>query len=114
MLRAAGASANLLQDAVSAGLIVAAESYGEEELSTLIALAQLQRSGIEPRLLSVLKATAEKEFALIERALAPIAKRQGPASRAKSVERANEISVHLDVVRAQILRQVISRNAGQA
>ncbi len=114
MLRAAGASANLLQDAVSAGLIVAAESYGEEELSTLTALAQLQRSGIEPRHLSVLKATAEKEFALIERALAPIAKRQGPASRAKSVERANEISVHLDVVRGQILRHVISRNAGQA
>lgn len=114
MLRAAGASANLLQDAVSAGLIVAANSYGEEELTTLTALSQLQRSGIEPRHLSVLRATAEKEFALIERALAPVAKRQGPASRAKSVERANEISVHLDVVRSQILREVISRNAGQA
>ena len=114
MLRAAGASANLLQDAVSAGLIAAADSFGEEELATLTALAQLQRSGIEPRHLGVLKTTAEKEFSLIERALAPVARRQGPASRAKSVERANEISVHLDVVRAQILRQVISRNAGQA
>jgi len=114
LLRAASASTNLLQDAISAGLVVAADSYGEEELSTLTALAQLQRSGIEPRHLSVLKATAEKEFALIERALAPVAQRQGPASRAKSVERAHEIAVHLDVVRGQILRHVISRNAGQA
>lgn len=114
LLRAASASMNLLQDAISAGLVVAADSYGEEELSTLTALAQLQRSGIEPRHLSVLKATAEKEFALIERALAPVAQRQGPASRAKSVERAHEIAVHLDVVRGQILRHVISRNAGQA
>ena len=80
----------------------------------LTALVQLQRSGIEPRHLSVLRATAEKEFALIERALAPLAKRQGPASRAKSVERANEIAVFMETVRSQILREVISRNAGQA
>jgi len=114
LLRAASASANLLQDAISAGLVHPADSYGDEELATLTALAQLQRSGIEPRHLNVLKATAEKEFALIERALAPVAQRQGPASRAKSVERAHEIAVHLDVVRGQILRHVISRNAGQA
>ena len=114
LFRAAGATANLLQDSVSAGLMVAADSFSEEDLTLLIALAQLQRSGIEPRHLSVLKATAEKEFALIERALAPVAKRQGTASRAKAVERAHEIAVHMDVVRGQILRSVISRNAGQA
>jgi DNA-binding transcriptional MerR regulator len=79
-IKAAGATANLMQDAVSAGLI----------------------------------APAEKEFALIERALAPLAKRQGPASRAKSIERANEIAVFMETVRSQILRQVISRNSGQA
>ena len=113
-IKAAGATANLMQDAVSAGLIAPAESFGEEELSMLTALVQLQRSGIEPRHLSVLKATAEKEFALIERALAPLAKRQGPASRAKSIERANEIAVFMETVRSQILRQVILRNSGQA
>jgi DNA-binding transcriptional MerR regulator len=114
VIRAAGASANLMKDAVSAGLIAPAESFGEEDLTMLTALVQLQRSGIEPRHLNVLKATAEKEFALIERALAPISKRQGPASRAKSIERAHEISVYMEAVRAQILRQIISRDAGQA
>lgn len=114
MIKAAGASTNLLQDAISANLIAAAENFGDEELTMLTALVQLQRSGIEPRHLSVLRATAEKEFALIERALAPLAKRQGLASRAKSVERANEIAVFMETVRSQILREVISRNAGQA
>ena len=48
-VRACGASMNLLQDAVSAGMLEPADSYSEEHIVVFTALVELQRSGIEPR-----------------------------------------------------------------
>lgn len=107
----AGASLNLLQDAVSAGMIEPAESYGEETVAVLTAIAELQRSGIEPRHMRTMRASAEREYSLIERALVPVTHRQGAASKARAAERAHDIARHIETVRSQLLRQIISQES---
>ncbi|TPW69027.1 MerR family transcriptional regulator, partial [Schumannella sp. 10F1B-5-1] len=44
LVREAGANTMLLQDAVSASLIVPADHYGDDSLAVLKALVELQRS----------------------------------------------------------------------
>lgn len=109
LLRECGASAELLQEAVSASVIAPAEVYGEESMAVLKALVELQRNGIEPRHLRGFRASAERELGLIESALAPVARRNDVSSRAKTAELAREISGQLDVVRGSIIRSALSR-----
>jgi len=112
LVSAAGCSINLLQDAVSAGFLVAADTYGEDALTTLTALTELQRAGIEPRHLRTLKAAAEREFALIERSLIGVLAKPTASSRARANEKAREMAEHMDVVRSAMLRSVISQQLG--
>lgn len=109
LVREAGATPLLLQDAVSASLIVAADTYGEDALSVLRALVELQRSGIEPRHLRGFRAAAERELGLIESALVPVARRSDAASRAKALDMAREIAGHLEVVRSNLIRSALGR-----
>ncbi|MBX3087084.1 MAG: MerR family transcriptional regulator [Cryobacterium sp.] len=112
LARAAGATPQLLADAISAALIAPAEFYGEQSLGVLKALAELQRSGIEPRHLRGLRAAVERDLSLIESALVPIARRNDPASRARVNELAKEIAGNLEVVRTNLIRGAISRLGG--
>lgn len=112
VLKVTGASANLLQDAVTAGFIPATSSYTTPSLDVLGALVELQRSGIEPRHLTALRASAEKEFALLERALTALQKKNDVATRARAYHRATELSGHMGVIRSELLRAVISQNLG--
>jgi hypothetical protein len=109
LIREAGANAMLLQDAVTASLIVAADTYGEESLAVLRALVELQRTGIEPRHLRGFRAAAERELGLIESALIPVARRQDASSRAKALELAREIAGQLEVVRSSLIRSALSK-----
>ncbi|MFP3465714.1 MerR family transcriptional regulator [Leifsonia sp. SIMBA_070] len=109
LLREAGADADLLQDAVSASLLPASDVYGDEALTVLRALAELRRSGIEPRHLRGFRAAAEREIGLIETALVPIARRNDVSSKARTAELAREIAAQLDVVRGSIIRSSIAR-----
>lgn len=107
--RAAGASPMLLADAVSASLLPATETYGEDSVSVLKALVELQRTGIEPRHLRTLRSTAEREVGLIESALMPVSRRGDATSRAKATELAREIAVQLEVIRSSLIRAAIGR-----
>jgi DNA-binding transcriptional MerR regulator len=109
LIRESGANAMLLQDAVSASLIVAADHYGEDSLAVLRALVELQRSGIEPRHLRGFRGAAERELGLIESALIPVARRRDASSRAKALELAREIAGQLEVVRSSLIRSALSR-----
>ncbi|TPW76403.1 transcriptional regulator FtsR [Schumannella soli] len=109
LIREAGATTLLLQDAVSASLIVAADTYGEDALTVLKSLVELQRSGIEPRHLRGFRAAAERELGLIESALIPVARRKDASSRAKAAELAREIAGQLEVVRSSLIRSALSR-----
>jgi hypothetical protein len=108
-IREAGANAMLLQDAVSASLIVPADHYGDDALAVLKSLVELQRSGIEPRHLRGFRAAAERELGLIESALIPIARRKDASSRAKAQELAREIAGQLEVVRSSLIRSALGR-----
>jgi DNA-binding transcriptional MerR regulator len=110
LVRDSGATMNLLQDAVSAGFLPAADSYAEDAVVTLTSLAQLQRAGIEPRHMRTLRAAAEREFALIERSLVGLLAKPSVAGRSRANERARELAEQVDVVRAAMLRSVISQN----
>lgn len=112
LIREAGASPQLLNDAVSASLIVPAELYGEPVLTVLRSLVELQRSGIEPRHLRGFRASAERELGLIESALIPVARRNDASSRAKASELAREIAGQLEVVRSSLIRSALSRLDG--
>jgi DNA-binding transcriptional MerR regulator len=109
LIREAGASPQLLNDAVSSSLIMPAEWYGEDVLAVLRALAELQRSGIEPRHLRGFRASAERELSLIESALIPVARRKDTSSRAKASELAREIVGQLEIVRGSLIRSALSR-----
>jgi DNA-binding transcriptional MerR regulator len=111
LLREAGASPALLNDAVSASVIVPAEVYGDDTLAVLRALVELQRCGIEPRHLRGFRAATERELGLIESALAPLARRRDASSKAAVAERAKEIANQLEVVRGSLIRSALGRLA---
>jgi DNA-binding transcriptional MerR regulator len=109
LLREAGSTVMLFNDAISASLLLPAELFGEDTLSVLRALVELQRSGIEPRHLRGFRAAAERELGLIESALIPVARRKDASSRAKAAELAKEIAGQLEVVRGSLIRSALSK-----
>jgi DNA-binding transcriptional MerR regulator len=109
LIRESGATPQLLGDAVSASLLAASEIYGEDALTVLKSLVELQRSGIEPRHLRGFRAAAERELGLIESALIPVARRKDASSRAKAAELAKEIAGQLEIVRSSLIRSALSR-----
>ena len=109
LLREAGSTVMLFNDAISASLLLPAELFGDEALSVLRALVELQRSGIEPRHLRGFRAAAERELGLIESALIPVSRRKDASSRAKAAELAKEIAGQLEVVRGSLIRSALSK-----
>ena len=109
LLSAAGAAPQLLNDAVSTGMIAAADTYDEQALAVLRALVALDRHGIEPRHMRGLRQAAEREVALIETALAPLLRRTDATARGRAGELAPEIAARLGEVRMIFVRNAIDR-----
>ncbi|MDZ4045021.1 MAG: MerR family transcriptional regulator [Rhodoglobus sp.] len=109
LVREAGANVMLLGDAISASLIIPSDVYGEDALSVLKALVELQRSGIEPRHLRGFRASAERELGLIENALMPVSRRKDASSRSRAAEMAREIAGQLEIVRSSLIRSALTR-----
>ncbi|WP_394552167.1 MerR family transcriptional regulator [Agromyces sp. MMS24-JH15] len=110
LLRSTGASAALLDEAISAGLIPAAELHGEDAVAVLRSLTALREAGIEPRHLRSIRVAAEREAALVAQAIAP-SRRHDAADRARAAERTLELARHLETVRREALRQALSQIA---
>jgi hypothetical protein len=109
LVREAGATAALLDEAISASLILASETYGDDALIVLRSIVELHRSGIEPRHLRGFRASADREVGLIESALLPVSRKKDASSKARAAELAREISGQLEIVRASLLRSALSR-----
>lgn len=110
LIRAAGATPSLLDEAVSASVLPAAEHYGDESLGLLRALVALREVGIEPRHLRGVRAAAEREAALVDRAIAP-SRRPDAAGKARAAERARELASALETVHSSIVRATLERLA---
>jgi DNA-binding transcriptional MerR regulator len=93
LLAAAGAAEELLAELEDYGLIRRARSYGAQPLSVLRSAVQLRAHGIQPRHLRAIKAAAERETALVEQAVAPLARQKG--SREPALQAAHDIAGHI-------------------
>jgi len=109
LLAAAGAGPQLLNDAISTGVITAQENYSESVVTLLRGLVALDRHGIEPRHLRSLRQGAEREVALIESAMSALLRRTDATSRAKASELAPELATKIDEVRALFVKDALSR-----
>ncbi|UPL12976.1 transcriptional regulator FtsR [Microbacterium galbinum] len=109
LLSAAGAGPQLLNDAISTGVITAQETYPEATVALLRGLVALDRHGIEPRHLRALRQGADREVALIESALSALLRRTDAASRAKASELAPELASKIDEVRGLFVKEALTR-----
>ena len=109
LLAASGAAPQLLNDAISTGVLVAGESYTEQSVALLRALVALDRHGIEPRHVRALRQNAERDVALVESALAPLLRRPDASSRGRAGELAPELAKRLDEVRSIFVRSALDR-----
>ena len=98
LLAAAGAAEELLAELEDYGLIRRARSYGTQTLSVLRSAVQLGEYGVQPRHLRVIKAAAERETALVEQAVAPLARQKG--SREPALRAARDLAGHIAALHA--------------
>jgi DNA-binding transcriptional MerR regulator len=101
LLAAAGAAEELLAELEDYGLIRRARSYGAQPLSVLRSAVQLRAHGIQPRHLRAIKAAAERETALVEQAVAPLARQKG--SREPALRAAHDIAGHIARLHATLV-----------
>lgn len=110
LIAVAGATRALLDEAISASLLPAAEHYGEDAVAVLRSLVELRGVGIEARHLRGVRAAAEREAALVERAIAA-SRRSDAADKARAAEHGLELAGHLETVHASLLRAALARLA---
>jgi DNA-binding transcriptional MerR regulator len=101
LLAAAGAAEELLAELEDYGLIRRARSYGAQPLSVLRSAVHLGAHGIQPRHLRAIKAAAERETALVEQAVAPLARQKG--SREPALQAARDIAGHIARLHATLV-----------
>jgi DNA-binding transcriptional MerR regulator len=111
LLAEAGASADLLGDAVATGLMRPTDVYDEDDVSTLKALADLRSAGIEPRHLRAMRVAVERELELVANALLPLRRRADPAARQHADDRANELASDIETVRAALVKRTLEKHA---
>jgi len=109
LLSAAGAGPQLLNDAISTGVVTAQETYPESTVTLLRGLVALDRHGIEPRHLRSLRQSADREVALIESALSALLRRTDAASRGKAGEMAPSLAAKIDEVRSHFVKEAIAK-----
>jgi len=106
----AGADAGFVRELMSFGLVGDPDGqYDDHALRVVKACMQLEAHGLEPRHLRTIRAAADRELGLVERAVAPTASRKDVASKARAAEAAREISdlclsLHTALVHGQIAR----------
>lgn len=110
MLQKTGAPASLLNDAITMGLIVPAEIYGEESFTILTALVELKKSGLEPRHLRTLKVQAEKDAATLRSVVLPVAKSSSRVGRQKAIDMARDLAVNLEKVRLAVMMRSVDES----
>jgi DNA-binding transcriptional MerR regulator len=101
LLAAAGATEELLAELEDYGLIRRARSYGTRTLSVLRSAVQLGEYGVQPRHLRAIKAAAERETALVEQAVAPLARQKG--SREPALRAARDLAGHIAALHATLV-----------
>lgn len=104
-----GASPALIQEAIAAGLVRGGDVFGDEAVTTLKALVELGRSGVEPRHLRPLRVAVEREMSLIESVVASSSRRGEASGAAGAAENAIGLAAQLGTIRGAMVRSALSR-----
>jgi DNA-binding transcriptional MerR regulator len=104
LLDATGIGEAKLAELEDFGLVLrSGRQYPPEALEAIRAIAALSQYGVQARHLRVLRASAERETALIEQVVAPIVRQRSPGARSRASRTAQDIaSLVLDVHAALI------------
>lgn len=109
LVEESGATTMLFQEAVSYGLLPAAQHFGDDSVRMLKSLVELQKYGIEPRHLRGYRAAMDREVGLIEVALLPLSRGKDATSKVKAAEVAKDLASHLDTVRSTLVKNGIQK-----
>ena len=109
LLSATSAAPQLLNDAISTGVLGGSDAYTDQHVAILRALVALDRHGIEPRHVRTLRQSAERDVTLVESALAPLLRRTDATSRARANELAPELAKRLEELRGIFVRDELER-----
>jgi DNA-binding transcriptional MerR regulator len=94
LLEATGLDETRLAELEDFGLVRRnGRQYGPDALAAIRAIVALDRYGVQARHLRVLRASAERETALIEQVVAPILRQRTPGARDRAGQTAREIAV---------------------
>lgn len=104
LLKQTGASAKLLNDAISAGLLPAADVFTQDALQTLTALVTLAPRGITPHHLRGMRALIERDVEFIERAVPVTGVRGDGVKQAEALDARLEVAAHLETIRSSVVR----------
>ena len=109
LLSATSAAPQLLNDAISTGVLGGSDAYTDQHVAILRALVALDRHGIEPRHVRTLRQSAERDVTLVESALQPLLRRTDATSRARASDLAPELAKRLEELRGIFVRDELDR-----
>jgi DNA-binding transcriptional MerR regulator len=109
LLDAAGIDERSLAELEEFGLVRrSGRQYAPEAVEAVRAITALSRYGVQARHLRVLRASAERETALIEQVVAPILRQRSPGARDRAAVSARDIAALVLTVHAALIEMTLA------
>jgi DNA-binding transcriptional MerR regulator len=109
LLDAAGIDERSLAELEEFGLVLrSGRLYPPEAVEAIRAIMALGRYGVQARHLRVLRASADREIALIEQVVAPILRQRSPGARDRAAESARDIASLVRTVHAALIEMTLA------
>lgn len=109
LLDAAGIDERSLAELEEFGLVLRSGlQYPAEAVDAVRAIMALGRYGVQARHLRVLRASADRETALIEQVVAPILQQRSPGARDRAAESARDIALLVRTVHAALIEMTLA------
>jgi DNA-binding transcriptional MerR regulator len=109
MLDATGLDERELAELEEFGLVRrSGRQYPPEAVEAVEAIMALGRYGVQPRHLRVLRASVERETALIEQVVAPVLRQRSPGARERAATSAQEIASLVLAVHAALIEMTLA------
>jgi len=109
LLDAAGIDERSLAELEEFGLVLrSGRQYPPEAVEAIRAIMSLGRYGVQARHLRVLRASADREIALIEQVVAPILRQRSPGARDRAAESARDIASLVRTVHAALIEMTLA------
>jgi DNA-binding transcriptional MerR regulator len=109
LLDAAGIDERSLAELEEFGLVLrSGRQYPPEAVEAVRAIMALGRYGVQARHLRVLRASADREIALIEQVVAPVLRQRSPGARDRAAESARDIASLVRTVHAALIEMTLA------